>query len=64
MMDSIYQDFVDKKSISSYKLVLIGLYYVNTQKTDRAQEILKELVSRQNKEEGYIDSDSTSITRS
>lgn len=47
----------------SYKLVLLGLYYFNTDNITKAQEILNTLISRQ-KSTGEIGGATTSITRS
>ena len=63
-MEKVYEDFSGQRSVSSYKLAILGLYFVNRGDNEKANKILEELVSRQNQSDGAINSDETSITRS
>lgn len=63
-MDQLAEDFKNKKKIANYKLALLGLYLLNKKQNTTAEEILSDLLSRQNSTTGAIDSEETSITRS
>lgn len=63
-MDQLSEDFKNKKKIPSYKLALLGLYLLNKTQNSTAEEILSELLARQDSTTGAIDSEDTSITRS
>lgn len=45
-MEVLYDDFTKINNLSSYKMALLGLYYVNKEKMDKAESILKELIKR------------------
>ena len=64
-IDRVYNgSTTNNQNIDSYKLALIGLFFVNINQLDKARTIIDILISRQDQVSGKIQQSETSITRS